>query len=113
MTKLNVASTVQHTVENYLYFNGVLAEIKEHHYDWRFAARGYMTVMYADGTTALFYANVTDNARSVSEIAEKALADVRTVRSGKYDTLIDGAYSAYDADERKTIEVFIKKEDVQ
>ena len=112
ITKLNIASTNQHTIGNYLYFNGVLASIKEHHYDWKFAARGYMTVTYADGTTETFYANVTDNARSVSEIAEKALADVSAVQSKKYDTAVDGGYSAYDVDERALIEVFLKKEEV-
>ena len=112
LTKLNILSTVQNTVGDYLYFNGVLATIKEHHYDWKFAARGYMTVTYADGTTATFYANVTDNARSVSEVAEKALADVSSVATKRYDTLVDGMYSAYDADERTVIEVFIKKDEI-
>ena len=112
MTKLNIASTSQHTVGNYLYFNGVLAEIKENHYDWKFAARGYMTVTYADGTTAVFYANVTDNARSVQEVAEKAMADVSKVQSKDYATAVEGGFSAYTDDERTVIEVFIKKEDL-
>lgn len=112
MTKLNISSTNQHTVGNYLYFNGVLAEIKENHYDWKFAARGYMTVTYADGTTAIFYANVTDNARSVQEVAEKAMADVSKVQSKDYATAVDGGFSIYTDDERRVIEVFIKKEDL-
>jgi len=113
LTKLNILSTNQHTVGDYLYFNGVLAGIKEHHYDWKFAARGYMTVTYADGTVATFYASVTDNARSVAEVAEKALADVSAVQSKMYATAVDGGYSLYDTEKRAVIEVFIKKEEVQ
>lgn len=107
ITKLDVASTNQHTVGKYLYFNGVLATIKAHHYDWKFAARGYMTVTYADGTVATFYANVTDNARSVSEIAAKALADAGLVESKYYGNTVDGGYSRFSEEQRAILEGFL------
>ena len=110
--KLDIPSTNQHTVGSYLYFNGVIADIKEHHYDWKFAARGYMIVTYADGTERIFYANVTDNARSVAEIAEKALADVRTVKSSTHTVAVEGGFSAYSDDARKTIQVFLTKREI-
>ena len=107
ITKLDVASTNQHNVGKYLYFNGVLATIKAHHYDWKFAARGYMTVTYADGTVATFYANVTDNARSVSEIAAKAMADVGLVESKYYGNTVDGGYSRFSEEQRTILQGFI------
>ena len=107
ITKLNIVSTVQKTVGDHLYFNGVLAEIKESHYDWKFAARGYMTVTYADGTTATFYASVTNNARSVSEVAARALADVSSVLTKRYATAVSGGYSAYSEAERTVLETFV------
>ena len=107
ITKLNVSSTNQHEVGGYLYFNGVLAEIKEHHYDWKFAARSYMSLTYADGTTRVFYANVSDNARSVAEVAQKALLDVSQVQTSYYNVKVDGGYSHYDENQRTVLEGFI------
>ena len=107
ITKLNVPSSSQHTVGGYLYFNGVISSIKAHHYDWKFAARAHMTVTYADGTKATFYATVTDNARSVREIAEKALNDISKVQSGYYSVAVEGGYSPYDADQRIILEGFL------
>ena len=110
LTKLDVPSTNQHTVGGYLYFNGVIATIKEHHYDWKFAARAHMTVTYADGTTQLFYATVTDNARSVSEVAAKAIADTSKVQSGYYNVLRGSVYSHYDDTNLAILQGFVKQE---
>lgn len=110
ITKLNIASTVQHNTPNedgYLFYNGVLAEIKENHYDWKFAARGYMTVTYADGTQATFYATVTNNARSVSEIAGKAINDTSKVQSSSYKHAVTGGYSPYSEDDLKILATFL------
>ena len=113
ITKLNVPGVTSKSNDKFFYFSGVLSTIKEHHYDWKFAARGYMVVTYADGSTQLFYANVTDNARSVAEVAEKALADVKSVKTDVYCNKVDGGYSVYSDEKRTVIEVFIKKEELQ
>ena len=109
ITKLNVASTAQHTVGDHLYFNGVLASIKAHHYDWKFAARAYMTVTYENGETATFYAGVTDNARSVKEIAQKALADISAVQSAYYKNAVEGGYSAYTQEQMDILNGFLSE----
>lgn len=110
ITKLDVPSTNQHTAGDYLYFNGVLASIKAHHYDWKYAARAHMTVTYADGTTKLFYANVGDNARSVAEVAAKAIADTSKVKSKWYDVLRDGVYSHYNDENLAILQGFVTAE---
>lgn len=110
ITKLDVPSTNQHTAGDYLYFNGVLASIKAHHYDWKYAARAHMTVTYADGTTKLFYANVGDNARSVAEVAAKAIADTSKVKSEWYDVLRDGVYSHYNDENLAILQGFVTAE---
>lgn len=57
-------------------FSGAIIGIKKGNYNRNFSAVGYLTVTYADGTTASFYGGYTaENATSIKTVAEKALAD--------------------------------------
>ena len=57
-------------------FSGAIVGIKKGNYNRNFSAVGYLTVTYADGTTANFYGGYTaENATSIKTVAEKALAD--------------------------------------
>ena len=57
-------------------FSGAIVGIKTANYTRKFSAVGYITIAYADGTTATFYGGyLADNARSVRVVAESALAD--------------------------------------
>ena len=60
-----------------------------------------MTVTYADGTQEVFYAGVTDNGRSIKEVAALALADISKVKTDVYKYEVDGGWSCYDVDDRK------------
>ncbi len=105
---LNVESTVQHQTAYDMFFNAALVNIRTYNYAAEFVARGYMTVTYADGTTAFFYAGVTDNGRSVESVAEKAYNDVKLVKTDEYKyELSDGTYSYYDDTVRGVLSGFI------
>ena len=57
-------------------FGGAIVGIKKGNYNRNFSAVGYLTVTYADGTTANFYGGYTaENATSIRTVAQKALAD--------------------------------------
>lgn len=57
-------------------FSGAIVGIKKGNYNRNFSAVAYLTVTYADGTTANFYGGYTaENATSIKTVAEKALAD--------------------------------------
>ena len=57
-------------------FSGAIVGIKKGNYNRNFSAVGYLTVTYADGTTANFYGGyAAENATSIRTVAEKALAD--------------------------------------
>ena len=57
-------------------FSGAIVGIKKGNYNRNFSAVGYLTVTYADGTTANFYGGYTaENATSIRTVAQKALAD--------------------------------------
>lgn len=57
-------------------FSGAIVGIKKGNYNRNFSAVGYLTVTYADGTTANFYGGyAAENATSIKTVAEKALAD--------------------------------------
>ena len=97
-THLEIASTVGSRKDGYYEYRGVLAEIKPEHYEWLFAARGYMTVTYSDGSQNTFYTNVVT--RSVKAVAELAYYDrsETMVEDGaeRYPYLTaDGDYSPY------------------
>lgn len=108
-TKLNILSKVGKVDgENYV-FNGVIVGVKSSHYDWDFLSRGYMTVTYADGTSATFYTNTT--VRSIAFVANEAYLD----RNAEYDETVykyltaDGDYSRYTEDELKLLDSFKKQ----
>lgn len=97
-THLDILSMAQHGVGNYYYFNGAIVGIKESNYNLELVGRGYMTVTYADGSTQVFYAGVTDNSRTVTYIAQKAVEDISLVANKRYQYAVEGGYSAYDSD---------------
>jgi hypothetical protein len=103
---IKLVSNVQTIVGRYTNFNGGLVEIKESHYDWIIGARGYMTVTYADGTIKTFYAEVSDNARSVKDIATTLLSDISKIQTSEYKYAVDGGYSKYDIDATNLLKVY-------
>ena len=59
------------------FFRTVLMNINEANYQTALCWNAYVTVTYADGTTATFWADRTerDNCRSLAQVAQSALAD--------------------------------------
>ena len=59
------------------FFRTVLMNIGKDHYATALCWNAYVTVTYADGTTATFWADRTerDNCRSLAQVAQSALAD--------------------------------------
>lgn len=59
------------------FFRTVLMNINEANYQTALCWNAYVTVTYADGTTATFWADWTerDNCRSLAQVAQSALAD--------------------------------------
>ena len=59
------------------FFRTVLMNINEANYRTALCWNAYVTVTYADGTTATFWADWTerDNCRSLAQVAQSALAD--------------------------------------
>lgn len=95
-TTINVKSTVQISAKNgYLQFNSVVVGLSESLYNSKFVGRGYMTVMFADGSSQTFYAMVDDNSRSVAEVASKAVADISKLQTKDYLYSVEGGYSPY------------------
>ena len=93
---LDVVSTVQLEVGRFVQFNGAVVGIKTTHYNKKFVGRAYMTITYSNSETQVFYASVTDNARSVAEVAELALTDTCALQTNQYKYLINGAYCWFD-----------------
>lgn len=91
---------------------GSVANIYENHYDMAYAARGYLTFTYADGSTARVYAALPQNgARTVTEVAKAANADRAAVMSERYCYVTaQGDYSPYTERQREIIASFIKIE---
>lgn len=107
---LDVVSTVQvENVGRFLQFNGAVVGIKTTNQTKQFAGRGYMTITYSNRETRIFYANVTNNARSVAEVAELALADTRALQTNQYMYLINGAYCCFDEDQVALLKAFIEQ----
>lgn len=105
--KLDVVSTVQHTNDMYLQFNGAVVGIKENNINKQFAARSYMQITYANGETVVLYANVRDNARSVAEVAALALADVSALETNEYKYANNGVYGLFDENALSVLQGFI------
>ncbi len=89
------------TQGSYTYYHTVIDNLKD--VSREFACLGYVTVSYADGSTQTLYATVTDNVRSIVQIAEMAFADVATVQSGEYSNAVTGGYSSLTAAQRNTL----------
>lgn len=105
-THLDIRSTVGKTQGGNYVFNGVLASVKSHHYDWKFAARAYLEITYADGETAIFYTNGVT--RSVSEVANAAFNE-RSAAQDETDfpyLTADGDFSPYTQDELTVLQSF-------
>lgn len=77
----------------FLTFNGAVVGVANAAV--KFAARGFMTITYADGTEKTLYAGVTDSERSVSGVAKAALENVCAVRTDLYATQTENGYSAF------------------
>lgn len=108
LTTLNIASTKQFTVGNYMYYNAAVVNVKEGNYNRQFLARGYMQIT-KDGETTTYYAGVNDNARTIVEIAQKALADVFAVKTSLYQYAVEGGYSRYSTEQIETLEAIAAK----
>lgn len=108
LTTLNVVSSKQFTVGGWMYYNAAVVNVKEGNYNRNFIARGYMQIE-KEGETTTYYASVNDNGRTIVEIAEKALADISTVKSKTYCYAVDGGYSRYDDTQRQTLEAIVAK----
>lgn len=59
------------------FFRTVLMNIGKDNYATELCWNAYVTITYADGTTATFWADWTeaDNCRSLAQVAQSALAD--------------------------------------
>ena len=101
---INLPSTVQVQNGGYTIINASVVKLSDEQLELELVARGYMTVTYADGTEVTFYAGVTDNARSIKEIAQKLLDMVSKVQTEEYVYAVDGGYSKYDTDARAYLE---------
>ena len=71
------AALMQLDTNGYKYFTGVMTNVYAENFARKFVAKAYVTVTYADNTTATFYAdcNETDNARSIYYVADASLDD--------------------------------------
>lgn len=98
---INLTSTVQVQAKGYTIINASAVWLTESQISLELVARGYMTVTYTDGTQEVFYAGVTDNGRSIKEVATLALADVSKVKTDVYKYEVEGGWSCYDVDDRK------------
>ncbi len=107
---LNVKSTRQSNVGRFVQFNGAVVKIKTQNYTKQFVGRAYMTITYSDGTTKTFYASVTDNARSVAEVAKLALADTCVLPTNNYKYSYNGSFCLFDEEQLAVLNGFIKEQ---
>lgn len=88
----------------------VISEIKEHNYDRVFAAIAYAKVS-VDGQDVYLYSafDEEDNARSLEQLAERALADVIAFQTSAYRFAVgDGTYSRYTDEQRAALSRIVK-----
>ncbi len=85
----------------YTYFNTVVDKLLT--ISREFACVGYVTVTYADGSAQTLYATVTDNCRTIQEIAQMAYDDVAKAQSGDYIYAVEGGYSRLSEEQRITL----------
>ena len=84
--------------------NCVLSNVREANYARKFSAVTYVEI---NGSTYL-YADYSEekNARSITFVAETALADLSDTQTGEYKYAVDGKYSPYTAAQRTTLAGF-------
>lgn len=73
--------------ENFVW-NGALTDIKQTNYERLIKGTGYVTVTYANGETATFYAKNDNNERSYFEVMETLYNKVSDVKEGVYTTAV-------------------------
>ncbi len=93
--------------DTYTYFHTVIDKVSD--VTREFACRGYVTVTYADGSSKTFYATVSDNRRTIKQIAQRAYDDIATVKNGDYCNAVSGGYSILTQAQRNTLEAIINK----
>ncbi len=85
--------------------SGYIEGIDEAHYGSKISARAYIEVHKGDSVTYIYADVIT---RSLSEVAEAALNDVRAEAGGEYIYEVgDGTYSCYDGETRAKLESYI------
>ncbi len=92
----NTKGTFEYTDKEdneYVAYSMALVNIRD--YTRAYSARGYLVVEYADGTTATVYTdyNVTDNSRSIAEVANL----LKTQDAEKYEAMNDAQKAIIDA----------------
>ena len=81
------------TGETYTSYSIAVVDIAD--YTREYSARGYLVVEYADGSTQTIYTdyNVTDNSRSIAEVANR----LKTNNPGEYNAMSDAKKAIGDA----------------
>ncbi len=103
----SMAATNFASSDKYTYFHTVIDKVSD--VTREFACRGYVTVTYADGSSKTFYATVSDNRRTIKQIAQRAYDDIATVKNGDYCNEVLGGYSILTQAQRNTLEAIINK----
>ena len=109
-THLNIVSKVGKFENGAYTYTGVIVNVKPSHYDWLFAARGYIKVTYFDGYELAFYSEGVS--RSVANVAKMAYEDrsdtVTQIGETKYLYLTaDGDYSPYTEEQLNILQSFL------
>ncbi len=92
LSDATVASLGLTDTEGYKFFAGVMTNVQLGNYYRDFAARSYMQVCYADGSSAYVYSDYVaeDNVRSVYEVATKSLEANEADPSGELQKIVNG-----------------------
>ena len=85
-----------------------LVDIASGNYGRAFAARTYISYI-RNGETVYVYADYagSDNARSITTVAQAALADIRTEQDESYAYAVDGGFSPYNSAEREVLKAYL------
>ncbi len=90
------------TVKGYTVFHTVIDKLKD--INREFACVGYITITYADESVQTVYSLVTDNKRTIKQLAQKALEEIVLVESEAYCEKIEGlGYSMLTVGQRNTL----------
>ena len=85
-----------------------LVDITPGNYGRSFAARTYISFI-RNGETVYVYADYaeSDNARSITTVAQAAFADIRTEQNESYAYAVDGGFSPYNSAEREVLKAYL------